>query len=203
MEINPNFSKRALEDYELVLRVQEGDEKAFAALLRHYRDSVYFMLYKMVNNQADAEDLTIEIFVKVYQNIDKYSPCHAFSTWLFKITSNHCIDFIRRKKEHARIVEANQDDRWEDGNYRYIQVETPDLNPEGLLINKQKANTIRAIVKELKPKYSRLIELRFFEERSYEEIAKIMDMPIGTVKAQLFRAKELLHDILRDKKQSI
>ncbi len=203
MEINPGLSQRAREDYELVLQVQKGDEKAFAILLRRYKDSVYFMLCKMVNNQTDAEDLTIETFAKVFQNIDKYSPYYAFSTWLFRIASNHCIDFIRRKKEHTRIAGASQDDRWEDGNHRYIQVETPDLNPEGLLINKQKANILRSIVKELKPKYSKLIELRYFEEHSYEEIAEIMNMPIGTVKAQLYRAKELLYNILRDKKQSI
>ncbi len=201
MEINPHFSQRALEDLELVQRAQKGDEKAFALLLKRYRDSIYFMHYKMVNNSADAEDLTIEAFGKAFKNIDRYSPRYAFSTWLFKIASNNSIDFMRRKKEQSVSIESKNDESGKEGNYRYIQIETTEPGPEDLLINKQKKKILRSIVKELKPRYRKLIELRYFEERSYEEISDILEIPIGTVKAQLFRARELLYNILRDKKQ--
>lgn len=207
MEVNPNFSKRALEDFELVKRAQMGEEKAFAILLKRYRDSIYFMLLKMVSNQTDAEDLAIEAFGKAFKSIDRYSPRFAFSTWLFKIASNNCIDFLRRKREMGISLEPNHEDINQTGNkdvnYRYVQIEATELSPEELMISKQKVKIVRAIVKELKPRYRRLIELRYFEEQSYEEIAETLGIPLGTVKAQLFRARELLFNILRNKKQNI
>jgi RNA polymerase sigma-70 factor (ECF subfamily) len=207
MEVNPNFSERALEDFELVKRARSGEEKAFALLLKRYRDSIYYMLLKMVNNPTDAEDLTIEAFGKAFKSIDRYSPRFAFSTWLFRIASNNCIDFLRRKREMGVALNPNHEDVNQTGNkevnYRYVQIEAPDLSPEEQMISKQKVKILRAIVKELKPRYRRLIELRYFEEQSYEEIAETLGIPIGTVKAQLFRARELLFNILRDKKQNI
>src|SRR5512142_532602 len=98
MEVNLNLSDKAQYDYELVLQAMEGDQKAYAELLGRYRDAIYFMLLKMVNNSSDAEDLTIEAFGKAFKNINQYTPNYAFSTWLFKIATNNCIDFIRKKK---------------------------------------------------------------------------------------------------------
>ncbi|MDD2563736.1 MAG: sigma-70 family RNA polymerase sigma factor [Salinivirgaceae bacterium] len=207
MEVNPNFSKRALEDFELVKRAQTGEEKAFTLLLKRYRDSIYYMLLKMVNNATDAEDLTIEAFGKAFKSIDRYSPRFAFSTWLFRIASNNCIDFLRRKRDIGYKHEANSEDisqtTGDNSSFRYVQIEATDLSPEELMISKQKGKILRDIVKELKPRYRKLIELRYFEELSYDEIAKTLDIPLGTVKAQLFRARELLFNILRDKKQNI
>ena len=207
MEVNPNFSKRALEDFELVKRAKTGEEKAFTLLLKRYRDSIYYMLLKMVNNATDAEDLTIEAFGKAFKSIDRYSPRYAFSTWLFRIASNNCIDFLRRRRDIGYTHEANSEDisqtAGNNSSYRYVQIEATDLSPEEHLISKQKGKILRDIVKELKPRYRRLIELRYFEELSYDEIAKTLDIPLGTVKAQLFRARELLFNILRDKKQNI
>lgn len=98
MEINHGLSDKAKNDLMLVEEAKKGNEKAFASLMTHYRDSIYFMLLKMVNNPADAEDLTIEAFGKAFRNIDTYTPRFAFSTWLFMIASNNCIDFIRKKQ---------------------------------------------------------------------------------------------------------
>ena len=88
------LSEKALQDYELVKKALQGDEKAFARLLSRYKDTIYFMLLKMLNNRSDAEDLTLEAFGKAFKNLHQYSPTYAFSTWLFKIASNNCIDFL-------------------------------------------------------------------------------------------------------------
>jgi RNA polymerase sigma-70 factor (ECF subfamily) len=193
MEVNQELSEKAKQDLILVEQARSGNEKAYASLLNRYRDSIYFMLLKMVNNASDAEDLTIEAFGKAFRNIDSYTPNFAFSTWLFKIATNNCIDFIRKKQSSPSIIDSNQDD--DSDNFTInIQSDTPD--PEEALIHSQKIAALRDIVSQLKPRYRTLIELRFFKEYSYEEISDEMKLPIGTVKAQLFRAKTLLYNIL-------
>jgi len=192
MEINKNLSEKAQFDYNLVKRAISGDQKAYADLMDRYRDAIYFMLLKMVNNPVDAEDLTIEAFGKAFKNIDQYTPSYAFSTWLFKIATNNCIDFIRKKK--ANLISIDQSEEESDGAPMSIQSST--LDPEEDMIKKQKEKLMRVIVTQLKPRYRALIELRYFKEYSYEEIAQEMDLPLGTVKAQLFRARELLFNIL-------
>ena len=99
MELNPNLSLKAQQDIELVEKARKGDQLAYAELLGRYRDAIYFMFLKMVNSPVDAEDLTIEAFGKAFKNIDQYTPNFAFSTWLFKIATNNCIDFIRKKRQ--------------------------------------------------------------------------------------------------------
>jgi RNA polymerase sigma factor (sigma-70 family) len=193
MEINTNLSDKAQYDYELVLLAINGDQKAYADLLGRYRDAIYFMLLKMVNNSSDAEDLTIEAFGKAFKSIGQYTPNYAFSTWLFKIATNNCIDFIRKKKTNT--LSLDQARPLEDSVPLSIPSDTPD--PEEKLILKQKEALMRNIVAKLKPRYRKLIELRYFQELSYEEISAELELPIGTVKAQLFRARELLYNIMK------
>jgi RNA polymerase sigma-70 factor (ECF subfamily) len=194
MELNPNLSLKAQQDVELVEKAKAGDQLAYGELLGRYRDAIYFMLLKMVNNPIDAEDLTIEAFGKAFKNIDQYAPNFAFSTWLFKIATNNCIDFIRKKRaSHISLDHtANGEDSLSPSSL--IQSDVPD--PEEYMINQQKIKHMRKIVSRLKPRYRQLVELRYFKEYSYEEIAVELDIPIGTVKAQLFRARELLLNIL-------
>jgi RNA polymerase sigma factor (sigma-70 family) len=191
MEINNDLSDKAKNDLILVDKARKGDEKAFAALLNRYRDSIYYMLLKMVNNASDAEDLTIEAFGKAFRNLDLYTPKFAFSTWLFKIATNNCVDFIRKKQLSPALLDQQED---QDDMTVNIQSDIPD--PEETLINHQKIKALQEIVSQLKPRYRRLIELRYFKEYSYEEISSEMDLPIGTVKARLYRAKSLLYNIL-------
>jgi RNA polymerase sigma-70 factor (ECF subfamily) len=191
MEVNHGLSEKAKNDLLLVEEAKKGNEKAFAGLMNRYRDSIYFMLLKMVNNPVDAEDLTIEAFGKAFRNIDTYTPRFAFSTWLFMIATNNCIDFIRKKQSTPIPI-----DQWQDGTY-YMTVNIPsDLpDPEEALINDQKIAILRKIVNQLKSPYREIIELRYYKEYSYEEIASELKIPIGTVKAQLNRAKTLLYNI--------
>jgi len=194
MELNSNLSLKAQQDMELVDKAKKGDQQAYGELLGRYRDAIYFMLLKMVNSPVDAEDLTIEAFGKAFKNIDQYTPNFAFSTWLFKIATNNCIDFIRKKR--ASHVSLDQSMNGEDSlaPSSMIQSDVPD--PESSMINKQKIKHMRNVVSKLKPRYRTLVELRYFKEYSYDEIAEELDIPIGTVKAQLFRARELLLNIL-------
>lgn len=196
MEINPNLSDKAKHDLELVNKAVSGDQKAYAELMGRYRDAIYFMLLKMVNNKSDAEDLTIEAFGKAFKNIHQYSPNFAFSTWLFKIASNNCIDYLRKKRTNFVSIDGNSNDDKDMEPTIHLKDDTPD--PEENLIKGQKALLMRTIVKKLKPRYRTLIELRYFKEYSYEEIAVELDLPIGTVKAQLFRARELLFQTLKN-----
>jgi RNA polymerase sigma-70 factor (ECF subfamily) len=194
MEINQNLSEKAQYDLRLVTLAINGDQKAYAELMARYRDAIYFMLLKMVNNKSDAEDLTIEAFGKAFKNIKQYTPNYAFSTWLFKIATNNCIDFIRKRKaNHISIDHAD-----EEHDEPTISIPANTLDPEENLINIQKIKLMRSIVTKLKPRYRKLIELRYFNEFSYEEIAEELNLPIGTVKAQLFRARELLYNILKN-----
>jgi len=192
MEITNGLSEKAKNDLILVKQAKEGSEKAFAGLMNRYRDSIYYMLLKMVNNAADAEDLTIEAFGKAFRNLESYTPKFAFSTWLFMIATNNCIDFIRKKKASPYPLDQNQDGM--DNLTANIQSDLPD--PEESLMNRQKIEALKEIVDQLKPRYRILIKLRYYKEYSYEEISSELGIPIGTVKAQLYRAKTLLYNIL-------
>lgn len=195
-----NFSEKAKKDYELVLRaVHDKDEQAYTELMKRYRDSIYFMLLKMVNNKDDAEDLTIEAFGKAFVRLEQYTPTYAFSTWLFRIASNNCIDFLRKKRMQVLSIDGDDDDV----SSINIDLRSKGLNPEQLAIKNQKETIMREIVGKLKPRYKTLIELRYFKELSYEEISKELDMPLGTVKAQLYRAREVLLGIMKSRVHKI
>jgi len=194
MEISTNLSEKGQYDYELVIKATNGDQKAYAELMDRYRDAIYFMLLKMVNNPSDAEDLTIEAFGKAFKSIRQYAPNFAFSTWLFKIATNNCIDFMRKKKSTPLSFETPGEEH--DDPSHQIQCEA--MDPEETLINQQKLKMMKDIVAKLKPRYRKLIELRYFKEYSYDEIARELELPIGTVKAQLFRARDLLFNVFNN-----
>lgn len=200
MELNPNLSEKAKQDLKLVDAAIKGDQYAYAELMDRYRDTIFYMLLKMVKNKSDADDLTIEAFGKAFKNIHQYTPNFAFSTWLFKIASNNCIDFLRKRKANTISIEGQLDDS---GNEMPISIQTDSPDPEEDMIKKQKATLMQNVVEKLKPRYRELVRLRYFKEYSYEEIAEEMNIPIGTVKAQLFRARELLNNILKNAHETI
>jgi RNA polymerase sigma-70 factor (ECF subfamily) len=195
------LSDKGKRDLLLVERALNGDQSAYAKLMTMYRESIYFMMLKMVRKEDDADDLTIEAFGKAFNRLHQYSPSYAFSTWLFKIASNNCIDFIRKK----RIKVTSMDSAYtnSDGESVSIDVESTEKDPAEVAIHLEKVKTMREVVKTLKPRYRDLIGKRYFEELSYEEIAQDMDLPLGTVKAQLFRARAFLADLMEKTKGSI
>ncbi len=190
-------SERVLQDGELVEAAARGDQRAYSKLMGRYRDSIYFMIQKMVNNREDADDLTIEAFGKAFSSLGRYSTDFAFSTWLYRIAINNCIDFIRKKRLETFSLDQTPEES--DGNQTPAgyEIESPDLDPEEAIIREQRVLLVRNVLDRLNPKYRKLIELRYLKELSYEEIADETELPLGTVKAQLFRAKELLYNMLR------
>lgn len=202
MEVTTKLTEKAQRDYLLVLEARDnGNQKAYTELMNGYRDALYFMLLKMTNDPYDAEDLTIEAFGKAFKNIGNYTPDYAFSTWLFKIATNNCIDFLRSKKKNTISLDIafgnNQSD------YAAKEVVSETHNPEATCIEKQKSVVMRKMVEKLKPNYRRLVELRYFQELSYEEIAEELNLPLGTVKAQLFRARDTMYKLMKDSQERI
>lgn len=196
------LTDKALRDYELVCLAREkGDQKAYADLMNSYRDPIYYMLLKMTNSSIDADDLTLEAFGKAFKSLSQYTPDYAFSTWLFRIATNNCIDFIRRKKN--KLVSIDNLYTNIDGEEIGINIPSETLDPEERIIQKQKIKYMREVVLKLKPHYRSLVELRYFEELSYEEISERLSLPIGTVKAKLFRAREFLYNIVKDSESHI
>ena len=191
------LTTKAVYDYKLVKRALENsDQKAYAELLQRYRESVFYMMMKMCNNRDDAEDLTIEAFGRAFKKLEQYSPDYAFSTWLFKIASNNAIDFLRKKKQKFALSIDTKAENTE-GSDHSANIKSPILDPEEMYIRKQKIDNVRDLVNNLKPKYKEMIELFYFQEMSHEEISKKLGLPIGTIKAQLFRARDLLYTALK------
>jgi len=201
MEINANLSDKAKEDLELVIAAKEGSQAAYTKIMVRYREPIYYLILKMVKNESDAEDLAIEAFGKAFNKIDQYTPQFAFSTWLFRIATNHCIDFIRKKRlKTTSIDEAIEDG---EGSKYKMQVEGKSKDPEEVYIEQQKIKLMRKYVERLDEPYQTLVNLRYFKEWSYDEIAGELDLPLGTVKAQLFRARALLSEFIQRSKKSI
>lgn len=184
------LSQKATEDYSLVLKAIDGDQKAFAQLLSRYRQSVFHAILKMVRNREDAEDLTLEAFGKAFNKLSSYTPNYAFSTWLFKIAINNCIDYMRKKRLHTLSLDAPIEAGSKQDFSEMVRSNTRD--PEAEMIREQRVDVLRDIIGGLNDKYRLMVELRYYEQLSYEEIANELAIPLGTVKAQLFRAKQLM-----------
>lgn len=196
-----HLSDKAKKDLELVNLAISGDQNAYAELMDRYRESIYFMMLKMVKNTDDADDLTIEAFGKAFNRLKQYSPSYAFSTWLFKIASNNCIDFIRKKR--IKLTSMDSGITTDDGETVYFDARSNTMDPEETIMHNQKVMHMRHLVSKLKPRYRILVEKRYFEELSYEEISEELDLPLGTVKAQLFRARDFLSNMIENTKDTI
>jgi len=203
MEINERgFSNKALEDFNLIDRaVQDQDQQAYAALMKRYKKAVYFMILKMIRDADDAEDLTMEAFAKAFRNLERFKKDYTFSTWLFRIATNNTIDFIRKKKLKTMSLNNTLSD--DSGNAVTIDIEDDDNNPQDVYIRTQRIEMVRIFVDKLPAKYRKLVQLRYFDELSYEEIAQELEKPLGTVKAQLHRSRELLFEIASGKEKHI
>lgn len=192
--ITQTINLHTADDFCLIQEARNGDQRAFSLLLDRYRDAIYRTVHKMVHNKEDADDLTIEAFGKAFHKLESYKPKYAFSTWLFRIAINNCIDHIRKKRLHFLSIDEPVDDQ---GDQDYAtNICFRGLNPEEKVIRHQRIELIRTTLEQLSQKYRLMIELRYFEELSYDEISTELQMPIGTVKAQLHRAREALYEIL-------
>lgn len=184
------------EDAQLIQRALQGNEQAFGKLKSKYHHAIYNLISRMIRDRQEVEDLTQEAFIKAFTSLATFNDEYAFSTWLYKIATNNCIDHIRRKKLQTFSIDKPIESK--DGEYGF---ELPDTSfePDRDLIDSQRKDILRLAIDSLPPKYRRVIMLRHVEEREYQDIAKILKLPLGTVKAHIFRARELLYKYLRDK----
>ena len=190
-----NLTEKGKRDLKLINRALEsGDPIAYNELMKLYRDPLYFMLYEKVGDQELAKDLTIEALGKAFKKLHLYTPTYVFSTWLFTVARNHCIDYLRKHKLPTISIDKMMLD--DDGKRNTFDLKSTDLNPEQKMEKKQRIAILRQIVDQLKPKYRDLVKLRYFKEMTYDEIATTLDLPIGTVKAQLHRSREQLFKIM-------
>jgi RNA polymerase sigma-70 factor (ECF subfamily) len=183
------------QETQLVKKAKEGDGKAYDELTLLYKDAVYGIIYRMVHNKQESEDLTQEAFIKAYNSINSFNEDYAFSTWLFKIATNNCIDFFRKRK--LKTYSMDQTIKYKDDE---IQQEYADEDPtaDNIMLADEKSKMIHNAILDLPEKYKTAIILRHQDEKSYEEIAQILDLPLGTVKARIFRAREMLKKSLKD-----
>jgi len=184
--------REQLDDRALVARILEGDHDRFTELVKRHEKRVINYVYRITHRYEDAHDLTQEIFVKVFLALDRYDPKYQFSTWLFRIAQNAAIDVLRKKS----LPEVPLARPSEDEPMREREFADTGVSPYRALKNKQLALAIDKAVANLPPDYRELIQLRHFAELSYEEIALMKKLPLGTVKNKLFRARNLLKDQL-------
>lgn len=180
-----------IDERKLIQQVLDGNHEAFAQLVEAYEDKVYNLCLRMCADREDARDLAQEAFVKAWRGLRFYKQEAAFSTWLYRLTSNVCIDFLRQKKRRAAISLTTADDE-------ELQIDIPDPapTPEQQAINQQTKASVSSAMAQLDEEFRLVLTLRVVEERSYDEIAEIMDLKVGTVKSRLARAREKLKKIL-------
>lgn len=190
-------SESAEQDKEYVASALEGDESAFASLVDKYQNALYHHIRKIVRDKSEVDDLVQETFIKAFSALESYSTQYAFSTWLYKIATNHSIDFLRKKK--LRTQSIDKPIKTKEGE---MEVELPDTTyrPDRHIVEDQRKTLIQEAIDALPPKYYRVIVLRHQQEKTYDEIARELDLPLGTVKAHIFRARELLNKYLREKR---
>lgn len=185
------------QDCKLVARALEGDQSAYTALMQKYTKALRRYLLRRVHRPGEVDDLVQESFIKAFKALKTYSSSYAFSTWLYKIATNHAIDFHRRRR--LDTVSLNKPVRQAEGE-TLMDFPSEDSRPDHLIVRKQRRLLIRDAIDQLPPKYHRVIVLRHQKDMSYQEIAQELDLPLGTVKAHIFRARRKLYGILRDKR---
>lgn len=182
------------QDDQLIANALQGDQKAYEALLVRHNKAIFHVILKIVRNNEEAQDLVQETFMKAFNALASYRSEYRFSTWLYKIAANCAIDFVRKKRIEALSLDKPIETK--DGQ---VEFEVPDTSwdPEQDLVRKQKLKSIDEAIDSLPAKYREVIIYRHRDDKPYEEIAGILRVPVGTVKARIFRARELLKKKLK------
>lgn len=203
IEILSNYSPRenaspsSIEDDKLVAKAVQGQEDSYKKLVDKYNRPIYFHIRKMIKEQELVEDLVQEVFIKAFKNLATYSNQYAFSTWLYRIATNHTIDYLRKKK--LPTFSISDPIKTKDGE---VEVQLPDTSfaTDAPIIKHERKAIVQEAIANLPEKYRKVIRMRHMDELSYDEIADELNIPLGTVKAHIFRARELLYKALIDKK---
>ena len=189
----------SIEDSALIERAKNKDEEAFKIIFHKYQRALRYHITRMVQDKEAVDDLIQDIFLKAFTNLVSYNTQFAFSTWLYRIATNHTIDYLRKKKLNTYSI--NEPVSTKEGE---MSIELPDYTTQAdtPILNEQRNKVITEALESLPEKYRMVIEMRHMEEKSYQEISEELDLPLGTVKAHIFRARELLYKYLKDKRSA-
>lgn len=192
-----NASASSIEDDKYISEALKGREDSYKKLVDKYDRPIYFHIRKMIKQQEMVEDLVQEVFIKAFKNLKSYNHEYAFSTWLYRIATNHTIDYLRKKK--LQTFSINDPVKTKDGE---MEVQLPDNSfaTDAPIIKSERKAIVQHAIANLPEKYRKIIKMRHIGELSYDEISVELDIPLGTVKAHIFRARELLYKALIDKK---
>ena len=188
------------EDLKVIKRCKRGEEAAFAELLGRYRGAIYGLCFRMTRKSEDARDLAQEVFIKVFSLLDRYDESYAFSSWIFRIATNHCIDHLRRNRMRFLSIDGQTD---KDGEEMEMQLPDKGPSPDRVLERSEAMVRLEEVVADLPPHYRSIILLRHDQDMSYEEIATVLDLPLGTVKARIHRARNLITKMLAEREYHI
>ena len=195
-------TERMQRDYQLVCDARDrGNNRAYADLMNTYREPLYLLMLRMTHNTTMASDLTVDTFSKAFCQLHRYAPTGSFSSWLFSIGVNTYIDYLRRRR--LDTVSLNSMQRNGDGEFIEYQIPSNQPNPEESMMRNERNNALREVVQALKQPYRQIVEMRYYDELSYEQISEQLDIPIGTVKIRLLRAKNLMQAIVNTKKSAL
>lgn len=199
--LTPNLSAGAQQDYALVQSAIAGDQQAYSLLMSRHQKSVRYQVLRLVKNRDEADDLTLEAFEKAFLHLSSYAPKSAFSTWLIRIAVNNCIDHARKRKITCLSLDASMEETSQNDFSETLT--TNALNPEEAIIRSQRIQLVRDLMGKLSGVYRQILRLRFYEDLSYEEIAERLDIPIGTVKVNIFRGKKMMFELIQQPEAAV
>lgn len=184
---------KTLTDQEVVARAREGRDAAYRELIGRYERPVFSLIYRLVRNREQAEDLSQETFIKVLNALDRYDPSYKFSSWIFKIAHNTALDRLRKKEPETLSLDGSPHARdAAEAHASSLTAVATDEDPESFTASRELGREIEAAIGELRPEYRTAVLLWHVEGRAYEEIAEIMGIPLGTVKTYIHRARNEL-----------
>lgn len=197
MKIRTKASEKSrAEDLKHINAAINGDQDAFAWLMKKYKGPLQNLIFKMIREKNDVEDLVQEVFIKAFNSLQNYNQEFAFSTWIYRIAINNTIDYLRKKRLNTFSIDT---DDYEDEDKPKFEIPDTTYSADANLILEQRQKIINDAIDSLPEKYKKIIELRHKDDLTYEEISETLNLPIGNVKVQLFRARELLNKYLKDK----
>nr|WP_026264194.1 RNA polymerase sigma factor SigW [Paenibacillus terrigena] len=180
----------------LALLARKGDQRAFAEIVELYKDKIFHLAYRMLSNRHEAEDVVQDTFLRVYKNLDRYDENQKFSTWIYRIGTNLCIDRLRKRKPTYSLDAEMNDQEGVDG---YSILPSDDRTPESELLLSETQQLIRQAIESLPAKYKTVMVLRYLQELSLQEISDVLDMPVTTIKTRVHRGREYLRKKLERK----
>jgi RNA polymerase sigma-70 factor (ECF subfamily) len=183
-----------LNEAKLVKRIKKGDQQAFVEIVNQYKDKLYNVAYRMLSNRQEAEDVVQETFLRMYSNIRQYDDSYRLSTWIYRITTNLCIDRLRKKK--VAIDSLDEEFTEQEGNSLYNRLSSSEPTPEEVTLLQETQSIVQHAIDQLPPTYRAAILLKYIHDLSLQEISEILQIPVPTVKTRLHRGREALKAVL-------